>query len=257
MKPKLLVLDPSANLFQVNENSRPAAIACIGMLRGLALDFDCAVLLLSHPSLSGLNSGSGTAGSTSWNNAVRSRLYFTARRPGADEDDESRSGHALPVAEEVELFEARRDDRAALAGWPLRPRRPGKAVRRSHHAHLDKVRAAFRDGDWRYDERRPTGAAPVARIIGLDIGNGLTARDITEAQKAARRKMRMLLSTWTRTNRSASSSGRTEDPQTVQILLRRPSEWFAPVCASHRFFAPPQWANTVRALGLRQCVSPL
>ena len=49
VKPKLLVLDPSANLFQVNENSRPAAIACVGMLRGLGIDFDCAVLLLSHP----------------------------------------------------------------------------------------------------------------------------------------------------------------------------------------------------------------
>jgi RecA-family ATPase len=33
--------------------------------------------MLSHPSLTGLNSGSGTSGSTAWNNSVRSRLYLT------------------------------------------------------------------------------------------------------------------------------------------------------------------------------------
>ena len=35
------------------------------------------MVLLGHPSLSGLNSGSGTSGSTAWNNSVRSRLYLS------------------------------------------------------------------------------------------------------------------------------------------------------------------------------------
>ena len=34
------------------------------------------VLLTSHPSLTGLSSGSGLSGSTAWNASVRSRLYF-------------------------------------------------------------------------------------------------------------------------------------------------------------------------------------
>ncbi len=51
------------------------------MLRDLAIDHDCAVLLLSHPSLTGLNSGTGTSGSTAWNNSVRSRLYLQATSP--------------------------------------------------------------------------------------------------------------------------------------------------------------------------------
>ncbi len=34
------------------------------------------MLLLAHPSLSGMASGSGTSGSTGWNNSVRSRLYL-------------------------------------------------------------------------------------------------------------------------------------------------------------------------------------
>ena len=33
--------------------------------------------LCGHPSLTGLNSGTGTSGSTAWNNSVRSRLYLS------------------------------------------------------------------------------------------------------------------------------------------------------------------------------------
>lgn len=49
----------------------------IGILRGLALRQRCAVMLLGHPSLTGLSSGTGTSGSTAWNNSVRSRLYLS------------------------------------------------------------------------------------------------------------------------------------------------------------------------------------
>lgn len=75
-KPVLLVLDTLADLFPGNENDRAQARQFIGMLRGLAIEHECAVVLLSHPSLSGMNSGSGTSGSTGWNNSVRSRLYL-------------------------------------------------------------------------------------------------------------------------------------------------------------------------------------
>lgn len=74
--PELLVLDTLADLFPGNENDRAQARQFIGLLRGLAIRHDCAVLLLAHPSLSGLNSGNGTSGSTAWNNSVRSRLYL-------------------------------------------------------------------------------------------------------------------------------------------------------------------------------------
>jgi RecA-family ATPase len=59
----------------------------IGMLRRFALRFGTTVLLLNHPSLSGMASGSGTSGSTAWNNSVRSRLYLTYP-PGTKDDDE-------------------------------------------------------------------------------------------------------------------------------------------------------------------------
>lgn len=74
--PALVVLDTLADMFPGNENDRAQARQFIGLLRRIAIRHDCAVLLLAHPSLSGLNSGSGTSGSTAWNNSVRSRLYL-------------------------------------------------------------------------------------------------------------------------------------------------------------------------------------
>jgi RecA-family ATPase len=84
VKPRLVVIDTLADVFAGDENKRAQARQFIGLLRKLALDHKCAVLLLNHPSLSGMASGAGTSGSTGWNNSVRSRLYFDRIR---DEDD--------------------------------------------------------------------------------------------------------------------------------------------------------------------------
>jgi hypothetical protein len=75
---RLLVLDAAADVFGGNENDRGQVRSFVRLLRGLALDCNCAVLLLAHPSVDGMKSGRGYSGSTHWNNAVRSRMYFTA-----------------------------------------------------------------------------------------------------------------------------------------------------------------------------------
>ena len=75
-KPALVLLDTLADLFPGDENNRAQARQFIGLLRGLAIRHACAVVMLSHPSQSGMNNGSGTSGSTGWNNSVRSRLYL-------------------------------------------------------------------------------------------------------------------------------------------------------------------------------------
>jgi RecA-family ATPase len=74
--PRLVVLDTLADLFGGDENNRGHARQFIALLRGLALRHGCAVVLLAHPSLAGLASGSGSSGSTAWNGSVRSRLYL-------------------------------------------------------------------------------------------------------------------------------------------------------------------------------------
>jgi RecA-family ATPase len=77
-KPRLIVIDPAADVFGGNEIDRAEVRQFIQKLNGLALDYNCALLLLSHPSLNGLTSRSGTSGSTAWSNSVRSRLYLEA-----------------------------------------------------------------------------------------------------------------------------------------------------------------------------------
>lgn len=75
-RPAIVGLDTLADLHSGQENDRATARQFIGLLRGLAIRHDCAVLLLAHPSLTGMASGSGLSGSTAWNASVRSRLYL-------------------------------------------------------------------------------------------------------------------------------------------------------------------------------------
>lgn len=75
-RPTLLVLDTLADLHAGNENDRSHARQFIGLLRHIAIEYQCAVVLLAHPSLTGMSNGSGLSGSTAWNASVRSRLYL-------------------------------------------------------------------------------------------------------------------------------------------------------------------------------------
>jgi RecA-family ATPase len=87
---RLIVLDSLHDLFGGNEIIRTHARQFIGLLRKLALGINGAVLLCAHPSVAGMNSGTGTSGSTGWNNAVRSRLYLTRPKDDDDNDDNGR-----------------------------------------------------------------------------------------------------------------------------------------------------------------------
>ena len=86
LKPKLLLLDNTADVYGGNENDRAQVRQFIGLLRSIAMASGAGVLLTSHPSLTGLSSGSGLSGSTAWNASVRSRLYF--KRAIIDNDEE-------------------------------------------------------------------------------------------------------------------------------------------------------------------------
>jgi hypothetical protein len=87
----LLILDTIADLFGGNEIIRAQVNyfikATCGAFIKQAKDagFVLTVILLSHPSQAGRNSGSGESGSTAWNNAVRARLYLTRPEDGLPE----------------------------------------------------------------------------------------------------------------------------------------------------------------------------
>lgn len=84
--PRLIVLDAAADVYGGNESDRPSVRQFVGKLRGVAMKTGAAVVLLSHPSLTGLASGSGSSGSTAWSNSVRSRIYMTRPSPETDRD---------------------------------------------------------------------------------------------------------------------------------------------------------------------------
>jgi RecA-family ATPase len=86
IRPRLIVIDNSADVFAGNENDRAQVRQFITLLRGIAIDANAGLLLTSHPSLTGISTGSGLSGSTAWNASVRSRLYF--RRAKTEKDEE-------------------------------------------------------------------------------------------------------------------------------------------------------------------------
>jgi RecA-family ATPase len=77
-RPALVVFDSLADVYGANENERSQVRQFVRLLRGLAMPADTAMLLLGHPSLTGLATGSGLSGSTGWNNSVRSRMFMSA-----------------------------------------------------------------------------------------------------------------------------------------------------------------------------------
>ena len=82
----LLIVDTAADVFGGNEVIRREVNTFIKTYLGsFCIGLNASVLMLAHPSLSGLSSGSGLSGSTAWENAVRARAYFS--RDDADNDD--------------------------------------------------------------------------------------------------------------------------------------------------------------------------
>jgi RecA-family ATPase len=90
--PDLVIVDALADAFAGDENNRTQARQFVGLLKGLARKHRAAFLCLAHPSLYGMNSGSGSSGSTGWSNSVRSRLYFENAKAsdGAEPDPDLR-----------------------------------------------------------------------------------------------------------------------------------------------------------------------
>lgn len=78
IKPVLVIVDPLAEVAAVDENRRSEAAGFIRLMGRLADASGAAILLLGHPSLTGLANGTGASGSTGWGAAVRSRLFLSA-----------------------------------------------------------------------------------------------------------------------------------------------------------------------------------
>lgn len=85
-RPRLLVLAALSDFFGGDEIKRVQARQFIKLLKGLCLKYDLSVLLVAHPSLAGMQNGTGSSGSTGWNNSARGRIYMTHPDAAADPD---------------------------------------------------------------------------------------------------------------------------------------------------------------------------
>lgn len=109
IRPKLVGLDTAADLFAGSEIDRGQTRRFITLLRGPARETDAAIVLVSHPSLTGIASGSGLSGSTAWHNSVRARMYLKAYSEGDDDKDsglrilEFKKNNYGPISESVIL----------------------------------------------------------------------------------------------------------------------------------------------------------
>ena len=96
LSPRLVIIDTAADVFAGDFMSTPHVRQFIKhALGGLCVRYGCAVLLVAHPSSSGMSSGDGSGFSTAWNNSVRSRLYL--RRPKTEDGDAAKDRRVLEV----------------------------------------------------------------------------------------------------------------------------------------------------------------
>jgi RecA-family ATPase len=81
LRPRLVILDNRNRVYGGNINDPTQVSDFINALHGLAIDADTAVLLILHPSMTGIaaasdSSHSGLAGAMTWHDLPRGRMYF-------------------------------------------------------------------------------------------------------------------------------------------------------------------------------------
>ena len=116
-----------------------------------------------------MSSGSGTSGSTAWNNACRSRLYLT--RPKGDED-----GEADDAARVLKTMKANYGPRSADIelkwdrGVFVRAVQPGDPFHEAEAAFLDCLDEITRQGRYVSEAKNSTRYAPkvFAKMRGLN-----------------------------------------------------------------------------------------
>jgi RecA-family ATPase len=89
IKPKNISIDTLSRAFAGNEIDRVQVYAFAQHMQALAMAAGGSVTVLSHPSLSGIASGSGISGSTAWHGAFRFRQYLTSVKAEAGEQPDS------------------------------------------------------------------------------------------------------------------------------------------------------------------------
>jgi RecA-family ATPase len=92
IRPKMIGIASAANVYAGSELERSQVQQFISLLTKLAIVANGAVVLISHPSLTGINTDTGLSGNTAWHNSVRARCYLKGVKPeaGGEPDNDLR-----------------------------------------------------------------------------------------------------------------------------------------------------------------------
>jgi RecA-family ATPase len=109
IRPALVIIENAADVYAGNENDRPNVTRFVRqLLGGLTQPSDAAVMLIQHPSLSGLQDRTGRSGTTGWNNAGKWRGNFTKINSDDDLDNGLRRYEVVknnygPIGEKIQV----------------------------------------------------------------------------------------------------------------------------------------------------------
>jgi RecA-family ATPase len=110
IKPKMIGIASSANVYAGSEIDRAQVQQFIRLLTRLAIVANGSLVLISHPSLTGITTDTGLSGNTQWHNAVRARFYLKSVKPEDGEQPDTdlrelvfKKNNYGPVSESIVL----------------------------------------------------------------------------------------------------------------------------------------------------------
>jgi RecA-family ATPase len=193
LKPRVITVASSANVFAGNENDRGQVMQFVALLVRLAIAANGGVVPISHPSLTGKATDSGLSGSTGWHNGPRARMYLKAYTPTNGEDVETNAVNADmrtiefrknqygPMAESIVLrFERERGLFVPVSGISANRFEREQQAQQVYVKVLAKLTG--QNQDLGPSPNSPTNYAPKL-IAGQPEAKGFTVAELVQAQQ--------------------------------------------------------------------------
>jgi RecA-family ATPase len=95
LKPTTISLASSANMYAGSELDRSQVMQFIGLLTQIAMVAHGGLILIAHPSLTGIQTETGLSGSTQWHNSTRARMYLKGAKLPGEQDQQASKVHEL------------------------------------------------------------------------------------------------------------------------------------------------------------------
>jgi RecA-family ATPase len=89
IKPVMIGVASSANVYAGSEIDRSQVQQFISLMTRLAIGANGSLVLISHPSLTGIATDTGISGNTQWHNGMRARFYMKGVKPENGEEPDN------------------------------------------------------------------------------------------------------------------------------------------------------------------------